>query len=193
MTAPYGHADLDALLAELGRDSADVTVRIGAWPPLLIRLATYWFQHSLDAHPRLTGGRIVLSNPTPLPWQRPAHQSRSGVIRTPVEFAVIGVETVKALAELLAADPLRNAFFAAADVPDVPLRISLGVDAIPADTQHAEGTEGAVALMQITMPQHVPARFWPEDMESGAQELVTSIDYPQMIEAVGATWAAWLG
>ena len=47
--------------------------------------------------------------------------------------------------------------------------------------------------MRITLPQHVPARFWPADMGIGAQERVTFIDYPQMLKAASATWCAWLG
>lgn len=100
---------------------------------------------------------------------------------------------MKALAGLLADDPLRNAYFSAADVPNMPLRIDLDVEPVPAATPDAAGIEGTVALIRITAPQHVPARFWPDDMETGAQERVTSIDYPQMLQTVSATWCDWLG
>ncbi|WP_018685350.1 hypothetical protein [Actinokineospora enzanensis] len=183
----YGHADLDALITTLGLDSAGATVRIGGWPPILIRMAAHWFEHTQPA-----GGRIVFASPTVPTWQPRAHQRRSGLIDTSVDFAVIGVETVTALAGLLADDPLRNAHFGA-DVPDVPLRIDLDIEPMPAATPDATGIEGTIALMRITAPQHVPARFWPDDMETGAQERVTSIDYPQMLKTVSATWCAWLG
>lgn len=184
----YGHADLDALIAALGLDSAGATARAGGWPPILIRMATHWFEHTRPA-----GGRIVVASPTVLPWQSPSYQRRSGLIDTTVNFAVIGVETVTALSGLLASDPLRNAYFGSADVPDVPLRIDLDVEPLPAATPDATGIEGTIALMRITAPQHVPARFWPDDMETGAQEHVTSIDYPTMLTTVSATWRDWLG
>lgn len=78
-------------------------------------------------------------------------------------------------------------------MPDVPPRIDLDVEPVPAATPDATGVEGTIALMRITLPQHVPAQFWTEGMETGAQERVTSVDYPQMLTAASATWCAWLG
>ncbi|MEU0529170.1 hypothetical protein [Amycolatopsis tolypomycina] len=99
-----GYADLDALIATLGLDNAGATVSVGEWPSILIRMAAHWFDHLRPA-----GGRIVLASPTVLPRQPPAHQRRSSLIDTTTDFAVIAVETVKALAGLLADDQARNA------------------------------------------------------------------------------------
>jgi hypothetical protein len=167
----YGHADLDALITTLGLDNAGATIRVGEWPPILIRIGGPLVRPH-PARRRTERPR----HPAVLTRQPPAHQRRSGLIDTTIDFAVIGVETVKALAGLLADDPARNAHFGAADVPDVPGRPDLDIEPVPAATPDATGIEATIALMRITLPQHVPARFWPADMGIGAQERVTSID-----------------
>ncbi|WP_406639085.1 hypothetical protein [Amycolatopsis sp. WGS_07] len=180
----YGHPDLDSLLAAAGLDTAGATVRANSADWLVIRLASYWTQHT-----RADAGRIVFSSMQPVPWLPPTHEHRSGLLDDMALFAVACVDTVEAVGKAVAADPLRNAYFGG-EAPDVPVRVDFDVEP-PRPTPDGAGTGRTVALMRITAPQHIPARYWPSDMEEGGQETSTSLDFAHVLTSVKAVRAPW--
>lgn len=179
----YGHPDLDNLLAAAGLDTAGATVRANVADWFVLRLASYWTQHT-----RADAGRIVFSSMQPVPWFPPTHKHRSGLLDDTVFFPLACVDAVEAVGKAVAADPLRNAYFDG-DAPRVPVRIDFDIEPRHPTADGAE-TDGTVALIRITAPQHVPERYWPSDMKEGGQRTVTSLDFPHLLQ-VKTAHAAW--
>lgn len=194
MSVPYGNPMLDELLAAAGLDTAAATAKARDWPKVLHHLTVAWHNY--------TGrglARIVAESPTPRPGvMRPRHQIRSSTMTSPFDLGHIACASIEALADLIDTDPHRNAYFEGRPVPDMPVHI--GFDTEPADPDVPisrrigdNGTvlDGAVALLRITVPQFVPAQWWPDQIEQGGQENCTSLDYPEQFAAIQAVASTW--
>ncbi|ONI88096.1 hypothetical protein ALI22I_20370 [Saccharothrix sp. ALI-22-I] len=195
MPYPYGYPELDELLADAGLSSPVAAAPIRKWPRILIRLAAYWHGYTGRGP-----ARIVVASPVPLPGMPPSHRIESVTMTSTVDFGNVGCASVEALADLLDTDPHRTAYYDGRPAPDVPLHIAFDTEPVdPAvPIRHRPGRdditlEGAAALMRISTPQHIPARWWPEEMAPGAQAECTSFDYPEMFAPVRNTWQEWIG
>ncbi|WP_336160043.1 hypothetical protein [Amycolatopsis sp. VC5-11] len=184
MPRVYGHPALDNLLAAAGLDTAGATVRASRAGWCVIRLASYWTQHT-----RADAGRIVFCSKQAVPWLPPTHEHRSGLLDDMALFSAACVDTVEAVGEAVAADRLRNTWFYG-DAPDVPVRIDFDV-APPHPVPDGVETGRAVALMRVTAPEHVPERYWPSDMEEGELETVTPLDFARLLTSVKAVRVPW--
>jgi hypothetical protein len=198
----YGHQELDELLAQANLHAAAATAPITAWPPVLLLMAEYWAQHT---HAAIC--RIELASPTPNPFTSPSHWLRSGPIPGDT-FPQFAADTVAVLADLVATDPLRATYFGQ-DEPGPKLDIQCGFE-IPLAITPVPGMEvdptagrlvrmqtarpdnripaGVQALVRITLPYAISARFWPHDIATVGRDHMTSIDYRRMIQTVSDWW-----